>query len=141
MKRFVAASLLAACGAGWAGLGDPAVPAAGATASSLRTPSGAAYTQVQRRLDSGTTLHEFVDAAGTVFAVAWEGPFLPDLRGLLGRHFQALTAQEAAGRGRGAVAVQRPDLVIVSAGRMGAFHGQAWLPRQLPAGFDPRTLP
>ena len=38
-------------------------------------------------------------------------------------------------------AVHRADLVIVSAGRMGAFHGQAWLPRQLPAGFDPRTLP
>ena len=141
MKRLVAASLLAACGASWAGLGDPAALAAGASAENLRTSSGAAYTHVERRLDSGTTVHEFVDAAGTVFAVVWEGPFLPDLRTLLGRHFQALTEQEAAVRGRGAIAVQRPDLVIVSAGRMGAFHGQAWLPRQLPAGFDPRTLP
>ena len=141
MKRLVAASLLAACGVSWAGLGDPGAQAAGASSENLRTASGAAYTHVERRLGSGTTLHEFVDAVGTVFAVAWEGPFLPDLRTLLGRHFQALTEQEAAVRGRGAIAVRRPDLVIVSAGRMGAFHGQAWLPRQLPAGFDPRTLP
>jgi len=141
-KRIVAASLLAACSGSWAGLGGPAAPVdAGAVASTARTNSGTPYTHVQRRLDSGTTVHEYIDASGTVFAVAWAGPFQPDLRALLGRHFNALTAQEASARGRGAAAVHRADLVIVSAGRMGAFQGQAWLPRQLPAGFDPRTLP
>lgn len=142
IKRTVAASLLAASTVSWAGLGGPPTPVDGsAVASTLRTDSGTPYTHVQRRLDSGTTVHEYVDAGGTVFAVTWAGPFQPDLRALLGRHFEALTAQESSARVRGAAAVRRPDLVVVSAGRMGAFHGQAWLPRQLPSGFDPRTLP
>lgn len=142
MKRLLAASLLAAAGASWAGLGgqSSAVTLAGAQSTVLQTPSGSSYTHVQRQLDSGTTVHEYVDASGTVFAVAWSGPFLPDLRELLGRHFAALTAQEAAARGRGAVKVQQPGLVIVSAGRMGAFQGRAWLPQMLPAGFDPQWL-
>lgn len=142
MKRIVAASLLAACAGSWAALGGPAGAVDGsAVANPSRTASGTPYTHVQRRLDSGTTVHEYVDAAGTVFAVAWAGPFQPDLRALLGRHFDALTEQQSSARGRGAAAVRRPDLVIVSAGRMGAFQGRAWLPRQLPAGFDPGTLP
>jgi hypothetical protein len=76
-----------------------------------------------------------------VFAVTWSGPFLPDLRSLLGTHFQTLEQQQAAGASRSAVVVRRDDLVLVSAGRMGAFEGRAWLPRLLPAGFDPGQLP
>lgn len=144
MNRLLAASLLAFAGASWAGLGDQGASMAtgtGAQSSMQQTASGSSYAHWQRRLDSGTTVHEYIDAGGTVFAVAWSGPFLPDLRELLGRHFTALTTQEASSRGRGAVAVQQPGLVIVSAGRMGAFQGRAWLPLQLPPGFDPQVLP
>jgi uncharacterized protein DUF2844 len=46
-----------------------------------------------------------------------------------------------ASSGSGAVSTQRAtvqqdDLVIVSAGRMGAFEGKAWLPGLLPASFN-----
>lgn len=133
-----------ACGPVFAGLGgSPAsgLPQAGApTVEQLATPSGAAYTHIQRQLDSGTVVHEFVDAGGTVFAASWTGPFLPDLRTLLGDSFSAL--QDGAARGRtSALSISRPDLVLVSAGHMGGFEGRAWLPSKLPAGFDPRLVP
>lgn len=141
MKALIATLSLLACGSCWAALGtSPDLPAAGGTQQA--TAAGARYTHLRRQLESGTTVHEFVDAAGRVFAVAWSGPFLPDLRELLGEHFALLEQQEAAMRSRAsAVSVQRPEVVIVSAGRMRAFQGRAWLPRQLPAGFDPAQLP
>ncbi len=141
MKPLLAACLALAVAPSWGALGtSPDLPAAGGTQQV--TPAGSAYTHLQRQLDSGTTVHEFVDGAGRVFAVAWKGPFLPDLRELLGAHFQVLQQQEAAARsGTHSVSIARPEIVLVSAGKMRAFHGRAWLPRQLPAGFDPAGLP
>ena len=108
--------------------------------SKLLPAAGGAYTHVQRQLDSGTVVHEFAGADGKVFAVSWNGPFLPDLRELLGPSFAAL--QDSAARGRtSALSISRPDLVLVSAGHMRGFEGRAWLPPKLPAGFDPRQLP
>jgi len=129
----------------WAGLGGtpghwPAQAAA--PASSTVSTGVASYTVVQRQLDSGTTVREFVDSTGAVFAVSWSGPFLPDLKELLGVHFGSIASH---GRGRGPersrLAVQDTDAVIVSEGRMGAFEGRAWLPSRLPAGFDVRAMP
>jgi hypothetical protein len=142
MKASLAALLLAACGASWASLGDPASagPAPGVSATSLRTPAGAAYVRLSRTLASGTMLAEYVDARGIVFAVAWSGPFLPALDTVLGRYYGAFE-QNARAVGRSAsVNIRQPDVVIASAGRMGAFQGHAWLPTQLPLGFDPRGL-
>jgi hypothetical protein len=140
-RRWLAAALLAASGTCWAALGEPMAPAAGASSESAQTAAGARYTVLARRLDSGTEVREYANAEGTVFAVSWNGPFLPDLRALLGSHFVALE-QHAAGTGRAsAVSIHNPELTLLSGGRMGAFRGRAWLPRQLPAGLDPRTLP
>lgn len=124
-----------------AALGGPvsATPA-GAGVEQASTSAGAPYTHMQRQLDSGTVVHEFADASGTVFAVAWSGPFLPDLRELLGPSFSAL--QDSASKGRSsALSISRADLVLASAGHMGGFEGRAWLPPKLPAGFDPRLIP
>jgi len=129
----------------WAGLG--AAPAhwpaqAGAATSSTVSTGSASYTIVQRQLDSGTTVREFVDSSGKVFAVSWSGPFLPDLKRLLGNHFDSMARQ---GRGRGShrsrLAVEDAGAVILSEGHMGAFQGRAWLPSRLPAGFDVRGMP
>lgn len=140
-RRCLAAALLAASGTCWATLGEPMVAPAGATTESAQSPSGARYTVLARRLDSGTEVREYANADGVVFAVSWNGPFLPDLRSLLGSNFAALE-QHAAGAGRAsAVSIQTPQLTLLSGGRMGAFRGRAWLPRQLPAGMDPRALP
>ena len=142
--RLLAAVALAAAAPAFAALGGapnpPPPQAPPATVQQATTASGAAFTHVERQLDTGTVVHEFVDASGVVFAVSWSGPFLPDLRELLGASFPAL--QDSAARGHtSALSISRPDLVLVSAGHMRAFQGRAWLPTRLPAGFDPRLIP
>jgi hypothetical protein len=129
----------------WAGLGAAPghLPAQVGTAKSSALSTGSAtYTVVQRQLESGTSVQEYVDSTGAVFAVSWSGPFLPDLKELLGGHFESMAAQ---GRGRDRqrtrLAVRDSGAVIVSEGHMGAFEGRAWLPSRLPAGFDVRGLP
>jgi hypothetical protein len=102
----------------------------------------AAYTDVEKKLESGTVVHEYVDASGTVFAVSWAGPFLPDLKEILGSHFNAMVthANKSAKAGRSQLALRQSDLVIVSGGHMGSFEGRAWLPAKLPAGFEPGDI-
>lgn len=133
---FFSSGSWAALGAAPANLGPHA---ASPTFSTVSTGL-ATYTLVQKDLDSGTTVREYVDANGTVFAVSWSGPFLPDLKEILGGYFDAMVAQ--AGQGRDArhsgLAVRRSGVVIISSGHMGALEGRAWLPAKLPPGFDVR---
>ena len=108
-----------------------------ATTTAFGAGGGPIYTDQKRTLDSGTVVHEYVNAGGIVFAVSWSGPFMPDLDVLLGSYFQYLLAQsQKQSRGdRSHIEVRRDDVVIYSGGRMGAFEGKAWLPALLPAGF------
>jgi len=70
-----------------------------------------------------------------VFAVAWQGPSLPDLRQLLGAYFDQYAGATAARRARRApVLVELPTLVVQSSGHMRAFAGKAYLPQGLPQG-------
>jgi hypothetical protein len=92
-------------------------------------------------LRSGTTLHEYV-ARGKVFAVAWGGPQIPDLRRVLGSYFDAYV-NSPQGRGTGHHSmrvVQTPDWVVQSGGHPNGFVGRAWLSKELPAGFDLSTV-
>jgi hypothetical protein len=146
MKPILAGALLAAgMSTGWAALGGKPArlgPHVAAAKSNAATTGQAAYTESQKVLDSGTTVHEYTDAAGNVFAVSWSGPFLPDLKEILGEHFDALTAQQRNRRagGRSPLHIRQPNVVIDSEGHMGAFQGRAWLPAKLPAGFDPQAI-
>lgn len=93
-------------------------------------------------LANGTTVREYVGADGLVFAVSWNGPFLPDLRTLLGDHFATLTA-EAARRpkaGHSQLHVERPEVTIESSGHMRAYAGRAWINARLPAGFTTQDI-
>jgi hypothetical protein len=114
---------------------------AGVQRTAATTSAGAAYTAIRHALPSGTVVHEYANASGQVFAVSWAGPFKPDLKLLLGRHFDSLAAGAAAQRGeRSRLDVQTGTLVVQSGGHMGAFEGRAWLPARLPAGFDPQEM-
>ena len=53
----------------------------------LRIARDDAYTVHEMQSSSGTAVREYVSSTGTVFAVAWQGPWLPDLRQLLGPYF------------------------------------------------------
>jgi len=142
MRALVAALLAMWIGGSWAGLGStpanlgPRV----LTAKIHKDDAGrAGYTDVETKLESGTVVHEYVGADGMVFAVSWSGPFLPDLKEVLGSHFDAMVAHagKTAKAGRSQLALRQSELVIVSGGHMGAFEGRAWLPAKLPAGFGP----
>ena len=144
LKKPILLGLLLASRLALAALSDQ--PADATTAvpvqkTAATTSAGVPYTDISRTLRNKTLVHEFADAGGTVFAVSWSGPFKPDLKQLLGRHFDEF--QKGAGRRRGDhshLRLDTSDMVVVSTGHMGAFEGRAWLPAQLPAGFDPEEM-
>ncbi|POR49828.1 uncharacterized protein DUF2844 [Paraburkholderia eburnea] len=112
-------------------------PSGISSASSAGTST--AYTVRETTLANGTAVREYLTTAGTVFAVAWSGPQMPDLSALLGSYFPQYVAGVQASRAkgvRGPGAVENSGLVVHSGGHMGAFSGQAWLPQALPAGFS-----
>jgi hypothetical protein len=93
------------------------------------------------QLPSGTVVREYLFHGGTVFAIAWGGPVLPNLRVLLGSYFELY---QHSPRGRPSShhlrVVATPEWVVQSAGHSHAFMGRAWLPARLPAGFDLDTV-
>ena len=82
------------------------------------------YTLHEVQSSSGTTIREYVSSNGTVFAVAWQGPWLPDLRDS-GPYFDQyqLAMQTAQGgrRARGMLTISQPDLVVQMSGHLRAF--------------------
>src|ERR1700692_3293890 len=72
-----------------------------------------AYTVHEMRAESGTTVREFVSPTGTVFAVAWQGPSIPDLRQVLGMYLapyaQGAQAAPRKRAGHGPLRADEPD--------------------------------
>lgn len=104
--------------------------------ASLRMLPAAKYTVHEIQTPSGTKVREYVLPAGMVFAVAWQGPVMPDLRQTLGGYFDRYTAAAAAGKhaSHRHIAVRESDLVVQSNGHMRSFSGRAYLPQLLPQG-------
>jgi hypothetical protein len=102
----------------------------------LTTKTGAVYSVYESTLSSGTVIREYTNK-GVVFAVSWDGPFLPDLQSLLGKHFQTMLTESAKRprAGSGELQIATPTVSIVSGGHMRAFNGRAWVVSDLPAGF------
>jgi Protein of unknown function (DUF2844) len=103
--------------------------------ATLRMLPAVKYTVHEIQTPSGTAVREYVSSAGTVFAVAWQGPVIPDLRQALGTYFDRYTEAAKGNRaGHRHLAIREPDLVVQSSGRMRAFSGRAYLPQLLPQG-------
>jgi hypothetical protein len=93
------------------------------------------------RLPSGTVVREYVLRGGKVFAIAWGGPVIPNLRLLLGSYFEPyVNSPQGRASGHHLRVVATPNWVVQSAGHSPGFLGRAWLPTQLPAGFDLDTV-
>lgn len=108
---------------------------------SMKTTERENYRMHEIQLPSGALLREFAAAGGNVFAVAWSGPALPNLRQALGRYFDAyVTAAKTKHAGHTYLAVEQNDLVIQSGGHMRAFAGRAYLPQAVPAGTSLEEL-
>jgi Protein of unknown function (DUF2844) len=90
------------------------------------------------RMADGSSIRQFVNAQGKVYAVAWSTRLKPDFAQMLGRHaaeFDAGVASTARQPGlQRRALVDRGDLVVDSAGRPGAFVGRAWLKSMVPTG-------
>ena len=106
-------------------------------ASSTQSALSGATLQTQT-LPNGVTVRQYLDANGTVFAVGWEGPVLPDFSRLLGVHYAAYT--QAVRQQKHGVAVHGSDLVIESGGMMRSFSGHAYLPAKLPASIRAQDI-
>lgn len=99
------------------------------------------YTVHEMQTEAGTTVREYADNAGKVFAVTWQGPVKPDLGQLLGQYFSDFQQEAASGRiGRRQLKVNKPNVVILSEGRMRALAGKAYLPQAVPAGVNIEDL-
>ncbi len=128
-------------GSAWAALGGDAASVLAdqqAMAASASTSYLAGTTLHTQTLPNGVTVRQYVDAAGHVFALGWEGPVPPDLQRLLGTHFAAY--QEAMRQQRRGVQLHSATLVLESGGMMRAFFGRAYLPGQVPAALDAQSI-
>jgi hypothetical protein len=103
-----------------------------------QSSAGQAYTVHEILTANGTVVREYAASSGMVFAVAWHGPWPPNMRQLLGsysdQYMQALKAQSSARAGRRPVVVEQPGLVVHMGGHPRAFAGKAYVPDMLPQG-------
>jgi Protein of unknown function (DUF2844) len=108
--------------------------------SLLRIARSEAYTLHEVQSPVGTIVREFVSSSGTVFGVAWEGPWMPDMQQLLGSSFepytQALAGARRARKGHGPVLIQQGDLVVQTSGHARAFSGRAYITHLMPQGVS-----
>lgn len=89
------------------------------------------------QLPSGIVVHQYVSSTGAVYAVAWSGPRMPDLRELLGTYFPKMAQAKRLPTGGHTVMVKNgDDLVVQSSGHRGTFVGRAWVPSLVPAGVS-----
>lgn len=97
---------------------------------------GASFSVHEMHAPTGTTVREFVSPSGQVFGVSWQGPQVPDLRQLLGEHFDEYmqAAQSAERTHRRVVHIETGDLVFESGGHMRFLVGRAYLRSKLPQG-------
>jgi hypothetical protein len=95
----------------------------------------------------GTVVREYVSPDGKVFGVAWRGPFLPNFQQILGAYYGKFVqgAQDARTeqprRSRNAtLTVEKPELVVHSAGHTRAYAGHAYVPGMVPQGVDTQVI-
>ena len=123
-----------------AGLGQPESMVQADAAQlkgSIKATEHAGYRVQEIQLPSGTLVREFVGSDGNVFAVAWNGPTVPNLRQTLGQYFDNfVTAAQAKHADHHHLQIQQSDLVVQAGGHMRAFSGRAYLPQAVPAGVS-----
>jgi hypothetical protein len=101
----------------------------------VRISQAALYSVHEMLTPQGTTVREFISSRGEVFAVAWHGPFMPDLPQLLGMHYEHfVNAPRLPGSSRSSGHIADEDLIVHSHGHARSFAGVAVIPSLLPPG-------
>ncbi|WP_205982242.1 DUF2844 domain-containing protein [Paraburkholderia sp. Ac-20340] len=121
-----------------------ALKATSSTSTASSTSTSTTYTVRESTLDNGVTEREYLNVDGTVFALAWDGPFIPDLRTFMGstifsEYVAALQSQTNRQR-NGGVNISTDDFVVQVQGHQRHFHGRAWLPSLLPTDLSTSVI-
>jgi Protein of unknown function (DUF2844) len=102
------------------------------------------YTVHEIEGENGTKVREYIAADGKVFALAWNGPWFPDMKQILGTYFdqysRASQAQRTTRIRRGPVMINEAGLIVQIGGHMRAFAGRAYVPGMLPAGVSAENI-
>jgi hypothetical protein len=108
----------------------------------VRVTTAPTHTMHEIQTESGTTVREFVSPAGTVFGVAWQGPFTPDLRQLLGTYYDQFAQAAAQPRRarRAPLIIRESGLVVEAGGHMRSFRGRAYIEQLVPQGMDANAI-
>jgi hypothetical protein len=140
-------AILAAPVALWASLGSDYASVEADRAKlqgQLQSTTSDAITVHQIQAASGVNVREYVSPAGKVFAVAWQGPFHPDLRQVLGTYYdeymKAAQEQRASRRGHGPLMIHEAGLVVEISGHLRAFWGRAYVPQMMPANVKAEDI-
>ena len=110
----------------------------------LKRSASGPLTTHEISLPDGSSIKEYVNADGVVFAVSWRSRLKPNLEALLGAQYLAAgttpTMPTGVAGSKMQHSIRRPNLVVHQAGRMNAFGGLAYVPTLVPRGFDAETL-
>ena len=104
--------------------------------ASLRILRAAQHSVHELDLPTGTKVREYLGGDSKVFAVSWQGPFRPDLRQLLGAHYEAFLSAAGPRLARGPINIALPGLVIHMSGHQRAWYGRVYLPDQVPQNLS-----
>ncbi len=111
--------------------------------ATLNQSGGGNYQVHELQSPTGTVVDEYLSSSGTVFAVTWHGPFLPDMQQILGPYFQqyssALSSQPTQ-YGHRPLNIRQPRLVVQTGGHMRAHWGRVYVPALTPSGVSAEQL-
>jgi uncharacterized protein DUF2844 len=103
--------------------------------ASRQVTSTSGYQLHEMQSPQGIRVREYASPNGIVFGVTWNGPWMPDLRQLLGPYFnQYMVAAQGKKAARGPVTIQLPGLIIERGGHARSFFGRAYVPQIIPQG-------
>jgi hypothetical protein len=145
-----AASVAFAALCGWvgcahAGLGEAVASVeqdrAALGADTLTTTAMPLYDRHEFTTAGGTRVHEFAGRDGTVFAVNFSGPTMPDLKAVLGTHYETyLTAARARRHSHHVVSFEADGVVVTIITFQRGFQGTAQVPASVPSGVGAAEL-
>jgi hypothetical protein len=148
-RRWLLATATLVAAAAVSPRGEAALGGDAASVAALEKRLGATRQVVERdrftihelALPTGANLREFVSPSGKVFAVSWSGGWRPNLRDIMGEHYDRFIAAPRARRARsGIVRIELPGMVAVMGSYLRTFWGQVVLTDLVPAGLAPEEL-
>ncbi|HST09284.1 MAG TPA: DUF2844 domain-containing protein [Terriglobales bacterium] len=108
--------------------------------ASMKSIDARGYTIQEMTTPTGVVIREYISPTGRVFGIAWNGPFIPDMRQFLGSYFSRFSAAAKAKRenysSRHLLVIHEPTIVVESSGHMRAYSGRAYDPGLLPEGVN-----